>query len=74
MADTEGFERIYVDVTQPAEGPKKAFAEKYQAVNPPVVIVLDRGGRIVAAYRSAPNVETFIGKLEKANTPTKTGG
>jgi thiol:disulfide interchange protein DsbD len=74
VADTEGFERIYVDVTQPTEGPKKAFAEKYQAVNPPVVIVLDRGGRIVAAYRSAPNVETFIGKLEKANTPTKTGG
>jgi len=58
-----------VDVTEPAEGPKKAFAEKFQGVNPPVVIVFGRGGQIVAAYRNAPSAATFVELLKKIHAP-----
>jgi len=69
VAESKDFTRMYVDVTELAEGPKKAFAQKYQGVNPPVVIVFGRGGQIVAAYRSPPGTAAFVEGLKKANAP-----
>ena len=69
VAESRSFDRLYVDVTQLDEGPKKAFAARYQGVNPPVVIVFDRAGGIVAAYRAIPPARTFAEMLKKADAP-----
>ena len=74
VAESEDFARIYVDVTERAEGPKKAFAEKFQGVNPPRVIVFGRGGQVVADYRGPPAAAAFVEGMKKANAPSKLGG
>ncbi|HUS45630.1 MAG TPA: hypothetical protein VM219_06315, partial [Phycisphaerae bacterium] len=58
--------RLHVDVTRLEEGPKKAFALRYQADNPPVVVVFGPGGNIVKAYRNPPKVEAFVDALREA--------
>jgi len=74
VAQSTSLERIYVDVTALAEGPKKAFAEKFQGASPPAVIVFDRDGQIVAAYRNPPDLNKFVATLKKAHAPAKVVG
>jgi len=60
------FAWIYVDVTKPPQGPLKAFAEHYQAVNPPVVVVFARDGGLLKAWRNPPPVAGFLKALNEA--------
>jgi thiol:disulfide interchange protein DsbD len=66
VRESENFVRIYVDVTKPPEGPLKAFAEHYQAVNPPVVVVFAREGGLLKAWRNPPPAPEFLKALNEA--------
>jgi thiol:disulfide interchange protein DsbD len=59
---------LYIDVTVLGEGPKKEFARRFDAVNPPAVVLLGRDGKAVAAYRDPPDLETFVKALLEAHT------
>jgi len=58
---------LYIDVTVLGEGPKKEFARRFDAVNPPAVVLLGRDGKAVAAYRDPPDLETFVKALLEAD-------
>ena len=66
VAASEALKEIRVDVTHLPEGPKKDFAERFEAQNPPVVIVFDAKGRILKAYRNPPSAEEFTAALRAA--------
>ena len=66
VAASENLDRIHVDVTHLAEGPKKDFAERFEARNPPVVIVFDARGTVVKAYRNPPSASAFAAALREA--------
>jgi thiol:disulfide interchange protein DsbD len=66
VRESENFVRIYVDVTKPPQGPLKAFAEHYQAVNPPVVVVFAQDGGPVKAWRNPPPAPEFLKALKRA--------
>jgi thiol:disulfide interchange protein DsbD len=59
--------RIYADVTKPPEGTLKDFAERFQATNPPVVVLIGRDGKILKAWRSPPPVVDFVAALRQAD-------
>jgi thiol:disulfide interchange protein DsbD len=60
------FAWIYVDVTKPPQGPLKEFAEHYQAINPPVVVVFAREGGLPKAWRNPPPAPEFLKALREA--------
>jgi thiol:disulfide interchange protein DsbD len=60
---------LHVDVTRLREGPKRDFAARFQAENPPVVIVFGRDGEIVGAYRNPPEAREFVKVLDAAARP-----
>jgi len=62
---SERFVRIYADVTKPPEGAFKDFAERFQATNPPVVVLIGRDGQVVKAWRNPPQVVDFIATLRQ---------
>jgi thiol:disulfide interchange protein DsbD len=66
VRESENFVRIYVDVTKPPQGPLKEFAEHYQAVNPPVVVVFARDGGLLKAWRNPPPAPEFLKALKRA--------
>jgi len=66
IAAAEPLARLYVDVTAPPAGPKAEFAEVCRGRNPPAVIVLDGGGRLVKAWRDPPDAASFVAALERA--------
>jgi len=68
---SERFVRIYADVTKPPEGAFKDFAERFQATNPPVVIVFGGDGKIWKAYRNPPAVEQFAETLREEELQTQ---
>jgi len=68
----EPFARFYVDVTRP-EGAVEAFARRYDAINPPAVIVFGRDGSVVKAYRNPPEAEAFAKVLAEAAAGTVGG-
>jgi thiol:disulfide interchange protein DsbD len=74
LAASRSIERIYVDVTNVEDAAKRTFAERYQATNPPAVIVLGRTGEVVAAYRNPPGVRAFVEALTRATAPAGAGG
>ena len=57
------FERIYADVTKPPEGALKDFAERFQATNPPVVVLIGRDGAVLKAWRNPPPAADFLAAL-----------
>jgi len=69
VRESAAFARVYVDVTRLEEGPRKEFAKRYQAVNPPVVAVLDAAGRAVAAYRDPPPASRLAAAMRQAAAP-----
>lgn len=69
VAESAKFTPVYVDVTRLEEGPKKEFAARFQAVNPPVVVVMDAAGKVVAAYRSPPDPGKFVETMRQARGP-----
>ena len=58
--------RFHVDVTRLDEGPRKDFARRFQAENPPVVVVFGRDGKVVGAYRDPPDAKEFAKALRQA--------
>ncbi len=64
----EPLARLYVDVTKP-EGPLKTFAEQFDAINPPVVVIIGRDGRTVKTYRNPPEVKELMKALQDAAPP-----
>ena len=54
-----------------ADGQVKEFAERFQALNPPAVILIDQTGRVRIAWRTPPPVEDFL--REVRNTGWGTG-
>jgi len=66
VAESGKLARIYVDVTRLEDGPRKALAGRYRAADPPVVIVLDRRGAVLKAWRSPPDAAAFAGALRQA--------
>ena len=69
IRETQGFDRVSVDLTKPPEGPRKEFAQKFDALNPPAVIVFGRLGDIVRAWRNPPTREEFLAALGDADRP-----
>ncbi|MCX5682105.1 MAG: thioredoxin family protein, partial [Planctomycetota bacterium] len=63
VQESEKFVRIYADVTRPPEGAFKEFAARFQAINPPVVVLIGRDGQVQKAWRSPPQVPDFIAAL-----------
>jgi thiol:disulfide interchange protein DsbD len=59
----ERFVRIYADVTKPPEGAFKDFAERFEAVNPPVVVLVGRDGAVFKAWRSPPPAADFLAAI-----------
>ncbi len=58
--------RLRVDVTRLEDGPKKDFARRFEAENPPVVVVFGRDGRAVRAWRDPPDAKEFAKALRQA--------
>jgi thiol:disulfide interchange protein DsbD len=58
--------RLRVDVTRLEDGPKKDFARRFEAQNPPVVVVFGRDGRAVRAWRDPPDAKVFSETLRQA--------
>jgi len=58
--------RLRVDVTRLEDGPKKDFARRFEAQNPPVVVVFGRDGRAVRAWRDPPAARDFAQALQAA--------
>ena len=69
IRETQGFARLDVDLTKPPEGPMKELAQQFDALNPPAVIVFDRLGGIVRAWRNPPPREEFLAALGDADRP-----
>jgi len=69
IQETQGFARLDVDLTKPPEGPRKELAQQLDALNPPAVIVFDRLGGIVRAWRNPPTREEFLEALGDADRP-----
>jgi thiol:disulfide interchange protein DsbD len=64
-----GVERIYVDVTRPPQGDLKAFAERFQGINPPVVVVFGRDGKVLKAWRNPVEAAAAVAALRQAAGP-----
>jgi len=58
--------RLHVDVTRLADGPKKDLARRFEAGNPPVVVVFGRDGRALRAWRDPPDAKVFAQALREA--------
>ena len=69
VRQAKSFQRILVDLTQRPEGARRNFAERFQAINPPVVIVLDWRGEVLKAYRNPPKTSDFLHAMEGAAKP-----
>jgi thiol:disulfide interchange protein DsbD len=69
VKESAGFVRIYADVTKPPQGTLKDFAERYEAVNPPVVVIFGRDGRPLHAWRNPPDAAAFAGAMREAAAP-----
>jgi thiol:disulfide interchange protein DsbD len=63
VQESAKFERMYVDLTKPPEGALKDFAARFQAINPPVVVLIGRDGKVLKAWRNPPPVVDFIAAL-----------
>ena len=63
VQESAGFVRIYADVTRPPEGTFKEFAARFQAINPPVVVLIGPDGQVLKAWRSPPPVVDFLAAL-----------
>ncbi|MBE3070104.1 MAG: thioredoxin family protein, partial [Planctomycetes bacterium] len=61
--------RLMVDVSETPGGARRAFSDRYRGTNPPAVIVFDRAGRIVKAYRDPPPAQVFAEVLRQAGEP-----
>jgi len=59
-------DRLYVDVTEPPERAKRDLAERFQAVNPPVVAILGADGGVRKAWRDPPAPAAFAETLRQA--------
>jgi len=57
---------IEMDVSETPGGARRAFSDRYRGTNPPAVIVFDRAGRIVKAYRDPPSATAFAEVLRQA--------
>jgi thiol:disulfide interchange protein DsbD len=68
---TEGFERIFVDLTRAPEGKKRDMALRFDAINPPAVILLDGRGKVAKAYRNPPSVKEFTSELTQVSFDLK---
>ena len=66
VAASENLERLRVDVTRLPDGPKKEFAERFEAQNPPVVVVFDAKGKVLKAYRNPPSASALAAALREA--------
>jgi thiol:disulfide interchange protein DsbD len=66
VRESKAFVRIYVDLTRPPEGALKEFAARFQAINPPVVVLIGRNGQALKAWRSPPPIADFIAALRQA--------
>ena len=64
--ESAGFVRIYADVTKPPQGALREFAERFEAVNPPVVIIFGRDGRPLHAWRNPPDAAAFAAAMREA--------
>jgi len=66
VQESQRFTRIYVDVTRPPEGALKDFAARFQAINPPVVVLIGRDGQVLKAWRNPPHVTDFLAALRQS--------
>jgi len=66
VQESERFVRIYVDLSEPPEGALKDFAERFQAINPPVVVLIGRDGAVFKAWRNPPAAIDFLPALREA--------
>ncbi|MCX5653278.1 MAG: protein-disulfide reductase DsbD family protein [Planctomycetota bacterium] len=65
VQESARFERIYVDLTQPPEEALKDFAARFQAINPPVVVLIGRDGTVLKAWRNLPPAADFLAALRQ---------
>ena len=55
-------------MTKP-DGPLKAFAERFDGLNPPLVVLINPDGEAVESYRSPPDAKEFAAALKEAAKP-----
>jgi thiol:disulfide interchange protein DsbD len=65
---SEPLTRIYADVTRPSD-PVRAFAERFQAINPPAVFLIGADGKVRKAYRNPPAAADFAQAMREASSP-----
>jgi len=66
LRESESFARVYADVTHLSAGPLKDFAAPFHGENPPVVVLIDRQGKVWQVLREVPTPAEFLAEMRQA--------